>query len=92
MDMASSMKYTTGNLLVLKNTKTVSDHHQDIVALVEKIFMCLQAARESKEKVLIVTAATDADAAISLEYLQNTMKMEQAVFDQPSEIILTVDD
>ena len=36
--------------------------------------------------------ATDADAEISLEYLQNTMKMEQAVFDQPSESILTVDD
>ena len=49
-----------------KHTHAVLDHHQDMVALREEVFMLLNAARASKKKVFIVTAATDADTDIVL--------------------------
>ena len=52
-----------------QHTKVVLDHHQDMLALRENIFMCLQDARASREKLLIGTAAIDADEVIALEEL-----------------------
>ena len=49
-----------------KHTHAVLDHHRDMVALREEVFMLLNAARASKKKVFIVTAATDADTDIVL--------------------------
>ena len=48
-------------------------HHQDMVALREKISLQLQAARASKEKVLIGTTAAGYDAVVALSELQNIM-------------------
>ena len=55
-----------------------------MVSPIDIFFMRLQAARSSKYKLLIATDATDADASIAFAELQNTMEMEQAVFDKPS--------
>ena len=63
-----------------------------MVALRENIFMCLQDARASTERLLIGTAAIYADVVISLEELQNTMEMEQVVFDKSYKIIITGDE
>ena len=54
-----------------------------MVALRETIFMRLQPAKLSKQKVLIGTVTKDPDAEIALAELQNRMKMGQAVFDKP---------
>ena len=58
-----------------QHTNCVLDHPQDMVALTEKFFMRLQAAISSKDKLFIGTSATDADAAIQLAELKNTMEM-----------------
>ena len=50
-----------------QHTQAVLEHNQDMLALRENIFMHLQATREYKEKLLIVTAPADADVAIELE-------------------------
>ena len=73
----------------LQHTQAMLDHHKDIVAPTENIFIYLQAASASKEKVIIGTDATYSDESITLEEVQNTMEMEQAVFDNPPKIILT---
>ena len=52
-----------------QHTQAVLDHHKDIVALRENIFMRLQYERTSKEKVFIGTSTTYDDAAIVLAEL-----------------------
>ena len=65
-----------------QHTQYVLDHHQYMMALRENIWICLKSAIESEVRLLIGTAATDADAAIALAQLQKTMEMEQAVLDK----------
>ena len=67
-----------------QHTQAVLDHHQDMVTPKEKIFMRLQAATASKEKVIIGTSETDAYAAIALAGIKNAMETEQAVFNKLS--------
>ena len=63
-----------------------------MVTLKERIFLRLQYARAYKEKFLIGTAATVADSEITFEDIQNIIEMEQTVFKNPLETILTGDD
>ena len=54
----------------LQHTKAVLEHHQDMVALIEKNSMHLKAIRSSRDKLLIGTYTTDADAEIVLAELK----------------------
>ena len=54
----------------IQHKKDVLGHHKHMVALREKIYMPIQDVKKYKGKVLIGTAATYADAAISLAELQ----------------------
>ena len=56
-----------------QHAQAVLDHHKNMFPLKDNMFMCLQSARASKEKVFIGTAEIYPDTAIVFSELKNVV-------------------